>query len=98
MAFLTRSWWDWVSKNSPNSGWNSVSIPERTAAIDNFVLNLTGVDLTGQGQTPDEDIFIAPYVPIRAIVEQISFQANDPLVHHTTGDLTDRSGYWCSPI
>jgi len=36
--------------------------------------------------------FQAPYTPSRTIFQRISWEANDPLVHYTTSDLTSTNG------
>jgi len=38
------------------------------------------------------NFFVAPYTPSRVIVQRISFQANDPLVHYTESDLVSTNG------
>ncbi|HEV2392889.1 MAG TPA: hypothetical protein VG146_11080 [Verrucomicrobiae bacterium] len=63
------------------------------SAIDFFRYNLKG---WGPAFTQDNgkvfyrsNIFYAPYDPYRPIFIHTTWQANDPLVHYTIGDLTD---------
>src|SRR6185503_12232258 len=35
------------------------------------------------------NVFYAPFLPYRTVYQHTTFQANDPLVHYTVGDLMD---------
>ncbi|HOX56005.1 MAG TPA: hypothetical protein P5205_03005 [Candidatus Paceibacterota bacterium] len=64
----------------------------RTAAVDFFRYQFNlGPIFTHPPNTVfyKSNTFAAPYQPLRNIYLVTSWQANDPLVHYTTGDLTD---------
>src|ERR1039458_1021072 len=66
--------------------WNNASpVPDKAVAI-----NFFSGQFTPNGQ-PTSNTFNAPYQPFRNIFLVTSWQANDPLVHFTLGDLMDRS-------
>jgi hypothetical protein len=64
-------------------------------AIDGFRYNLLGLSPifpNDQGKTfYQSNLFYAPFDPYRPIYVHTSWQANDPLVHYTIGDLLDLS-------
>lgn len=66
--------------------WNgySAQVGDKNASIALFRDRLFG---TGSGGTVLN--FATPFNPLRIIHHYISWQANDPLVHHTVLDLTD---------
>ena len=67
-----------------NADWNNAApVADKATAINFF---------KGQfipGYTASSNSFNAPYQPFRNIYLVTSWQANDPLVHYTIGDLTD---------
>jgi hypothetical protein len=64
--------------------WNNASpVPDKAVAI-----NFFSGQFTPNGQ-PTSNTFNAPYQPFRNIFLVTSWQANDPLVHFTLGDLMD---------
>ena len=67
-----------------NATWNNAGpVADKDAAI----LFFKG-QFIPNGQ-PTSNIFNAPYQPFRNIYLTTSWQANDPLVHYTVGDLMD---------
>jgi hypothetical protein len=60
---------------------------DKAATITIFRARLLGID--GGGTTTD---FAAPLTPRRVIHHYVSWQANDPFVHHTLWDLSDLLG------
>src|ERR1035437_8550260 len=64
--------------------WNNASpVADKTTAIDFFKGQFT------PGFPQASNSFNAPYQPFRNIFLTTSWQANDPLVHYTVGDLMD---------
>lgn len=65
------------------------------SAVDGFRFNLAGmgpVFAKDAGKTfYKSNVFYAPLTPFLPIYVHTTFQANDPLVHYTVGDLTDLS-------
>jgi hypothetical protein len=63
------------------------------SAVDGFRYNLAGLSAIypkDQGKVfYRSNVFYAPYDPYRPIYIHTSWQANDPLVHYTVGDLLD---------
>jgi hypothetical protein len=81
---------DWQSfSQDPYSGLDAQS------AVDGFRYNLMNagpIYPKDIGKTfYKSNIFYAPFDPYRPIYIHTSWQANDPLVHYTTGDLLDLS-------
>lgn len=84
---------DWNNfSQDPNSGLDTES------AVDGFRYNLLGPTLGSPINPKDigktfyaSNIFYAPFDPFRPIYIHTSWQANDPLVHYTAGDLMDLS-------
>lgn len=77
--------------------WRSVNaqVGNKEKEIDSFrvFLNLTPLygNSAAQLQKAQTGIYRhqAPYTPTRKLLQMISWQANDPLVHYTLGDLFD---------
>jgi len=69
-----------VSKGDRTSVWTDPQKTTLGAAFNHRLLN---------GGT---SYFEAPYTPQRTIIQRISLQANDPLVHYTEADLLSTSG------
>ncbi|HSU56417.1 MAG TPA: hypothetical protein VLT36_20325, partial [Candidatus Dormibacteraeota bacterium] len=63
--------------------YNAVKINDKEAAGREFLNNLAGSGRNAQAE------FDAPFSPARVVQLNISWQANDPLVHYTVPDLTD---------
>ena len=65
------------------------------SAIDGFRNNLMGwspiYDKDMQKTFSKSNVFYVPFDPYRPLYLHTSWQANDPLVHYTIGDLTDLS-------
>ena len=79
---------DWLSfSQDPYSGLDAES------AVDGFRYNLMGLSPIYPkdfGKTfYKSNVFYAPFDPYRPIYLHTSWQANDPLVHYTVGDLVD---------
>ena len=81
---------DWLSfSQDPYSGQDAES------AVDGFRYNL--LDPPGSPIYPKDagklfyrsNVFYAPFAPYRPIYVHTAWQANDPLVHYTIGDLID---------
>jgi hypothetical protein len=63
---------------------------DREAAIDFFRTQFGLSALNNPGSTFfRSNTFYAPFIPVRNIYLFTSFEANDPLVHYTIGDLLD---------
>jgi hypothetical protein len=79
---------DWQSySQDPYSGLDAES------AVDGFrfnLMNLSPIYPKDMGKTfYKSNVFYAPFDPYRPMYVHISWQANDPLVHYTAGDLLD---------
>jgi len=77
---------DWLNfSQDPYSGLDS------NKAVDGFRYNLMGLSpLYSPGETFfKSNVFYAPFDPVRTVYVHTSWQANDPLVHYTIGDLID---------
>jgi hypothetical protein len=76
---------DWKSSQSilPGSG-----LRDRNAGIDFFRSNFFGYPPKyGSVGIYQTNVFYSPFNPIRTLYIATSWQANDPLVHYTVGDL-----------
>lgn len=63
---------------------------DRAGAIDFFRAQFSLPPTTYQGtRFSKTNIFYAPFAPTRNLFLKTSWQANDPMVHYTVGDLTD---------
>jgi hypothetical protein len=63
---------------------------DKQASIYTFVDRIFG-DLRNSNDPEDID-FEAPFNPTRTLYQYVRWEANDPLVHYTVTDLTDRMG------
>jgi hypothetical protein len=73
--------------------FDPVSGRDAESAVDGFRFNLLGwspIYPKDQGKTfYKSNVFYAPFDPYRPVYVHTSWQANDPLVHYTVGDLVD---------
>jgi len=73
--------------------WNSFNLDpavgaDEQKAVDGFRVNMGLTPLYHPNATYyKSNVFYAPYDPYRAIYQHVTWQANDPLVHYTVGDL-----------
>ncbi|HTL16377.1 MAG TPA: hypothetical protein VL793_04025 [Patescibacteria group bacterium] len=84
-----------IGENGNNGDWLSFSQDpyaglDANKAVDGFRYNL-GLSpmFDPAGTFFKSNIFYAPFDPVRTIYVHTSWQANDPLVHYTIGDLVD---------
>jgi hypothetical protein len=85
---ITLSLTDWISY-----GLQTMSGQGKAKAIDTFRVFM-GYDpiMYPRGDLPTTNLVMqAPFDPARKVFQYNSWQANDPLVHYTVGDLTDLS-------
>ena len=83
-----------ISKGNIDVGqWNSANADpsagqDKTKAINGFYYNIMGIPKRGDpGPYYSSNVFYSPYVPVGARFSHVNWQANDPLVHYTVGDL-----------
>ena len=72
---------DWQNAATESEGFQSVNAA--VTAFQNFYQN-------GQASPNGSLTMQVPYTPTRTVCVYYTWQANDPLVHYTTPDLTDR--------
>jgi len=87
-----------VALNGNDNAWRSFSFDPYSGnnvhhAVDFFRFNLLGLSPIFNNGLPvyKTNVFYAPFSPYRPIFVHNTWQANDPLVHYTVGDLTDLS-------
>src|SRR5262249_30713995 len=72
--------------------WNNFNMDpsigaDKPKGIAGFRFNLYGITTPGYGPFFQSNVFYAPFNPSRIIYQHTTWQANDPLVHYTVGDL-----------